>query len=81
MYIVQTERQSKEATLISHEGTIYGYHGEKPEGKRPLGRPTGKIILKWIFKKWDGRMDWIELAQNRDRWRALVNAVMKLMFP
>jgi hypothetical protein len=32
----------------------------------------GKIILKWIFKKWDEGTDWIELAQNRDKWRALV---------
>jgi hypothetical protein len=31
----------------------------------------GKIILKWIFKTRDGGMDWIELVQNRERWRVL----------
>jgi hypothetical protein len=42
---------------------------------------NGRIILKWIFKKWDGGMDWIDMAQNRDRWRALVSAVMNLRVP
>jgi hypothetical protein len=48
-----------------------------------LGDPgiDGMIILKWIFKKWDGDMDWIELAQDRDRQRALVNEVMNLWVP
>jgi len=43
-----------------------------------------RIILKWIFKKWEwgwGSMDWIDLAQNRDRWWVLVDAVMNLRVP
>jgi hypothetical protein len=38
----------------------------------------GRIILKWILEKWDGDMDWIDLAEEGDKWRALVNAVMNL---
>jgi hypothetical protein len=41
----------------------------------------GRIILKWIFEKWDGAVEWIDLAQDRDRWRAVVDAVMNLRFP
>ena len=45
-----------------------------------MGDPglDGKIILKW---KWDGSVDWIDLALDRDRWRAFVNAVMSLRVP
>ena len=40
----------------------------------------GKTILKCIFKKWDEGHAWIDLAQDRDRWQALVNAVMNFGF-
>ena len=56
----------------------------KPEGKRPLGRPR----LRWEDNsKMDlqevgyGDMDWIELAQDRDRWWEFVNAVMNFLVP
>jgi hypothetical protein len=50
----------------------------KPEGKRPLGRPRRRWedLLRRIFEKVEGDMDWIDLAQDRDRWRAFVNTVM-----
>jgi hypothetical protein len=51
----------------------------KPEGKRPLGRPRSRWVdnIKILEIGWDG-MDGIELAQDRDQWRALVNTVMNL---
>jgi hypothetical protein len=41
----------------------------------------GSIKLRWIFRKYYGDMDWIHQAQDRDSWRALVNAVMNLWGP
>jgi hypothetical protein len=41
----------------------------------------GKIILKCIYKTWDGGMDWIDMAQDRDRWWVLVNAIMNIRAP
>jgi hypothetical protein len=42
---------------------------------------VGRKILRLIFRKWDGGMDWCMLAQDRDRWRALMNAGMNLWVP
>jgi len=56
----------------------------KPEGKKPLGRPrrTWEDNIKTDLQEvgcWG--MEWIELVQNRDRWREFVNAVMNLRIP
>ena len=56
----------------------------KPEGKRPLGRPRGRWVdnIKMDLQQVVcGDIDWIEMALDRDRWRALVNAVMNLRIP
>jgi hypothetical protein len=57
----------------------YGILAGKPEGKRPLERPR----RRWVNNiKLDLReMDWIDLAQDRDQWRVLINTVMNLRVP
>ena len=56
----------------------------KPEGKRPLGRPRHRWVdnIRMDLQEVGcGYMDWIGLAQDRDRWRTLVSAVMNLRVP
>jgi hypothetical protein len=56
----------------------------KPEEKRPLGRPRfrlgNNIRMDLVEVGWDD-VDWIGLAQDRDRWRALVNSVLNFQVP
>jgi hypothetical protein len=69
---------------MGEKRNVYRLLVEKPEGERPLGR----IRRRWVDSiKMDlleicrGGVDWIGLAQDRDKWRALVNAVMNLRVP
>jgi hypothetical protein len=56
----------------------------KPEGKRPLGRPRRRLVDNIRMDLGEvgwGDVDWIGQAQDRDRWRALVNSALNLRFP
>ena len=69
---------------MGEERVVYRVLVGKPEGRRSLGRPR----IKWVDNiRMDiqevgcGYMDWIGLAQNRDRWRTLMSAVMNIRVP
>jgi hypothetical protein len=69
---------------IGEKRNAYRILVRKPEGKKTLGIPRRRWVdnIKMDLREieWDG-MDWIELAQNRDQWRALVNTVMNRRVP
>jgi hypothetical protein len=63
---------------------VYSLLVGKPEGKKPLGRPRRKCVNNIVLDLVEIGLivvDWIGLAQDRYRWRALVNAVMNLRVP
>ena len=66
---------------MGEEKDVYRVLLVKPEGRRPLGRPRRRWVDNYKMDLQEvgcGCMDWIGLAQDRDRWRTLVSAVMKL---
>ena len=72
---------------MAHMGDEWGVYRVlvgKPEGKRPLGRPRCRWVDNIMMDLQEvgcGHVDWIGLAQDRDRWRTLVSAVMNLRVP
>jgi hypothetical protein len=77
-------RWAGHVTRMGEKRNAYRILVGNPEGKRPLGRPKRRWMnnIKMDLRQigWDG-MDWIDLAQDRDKWRALVNPVMNLRVP
>jgi hypothetical protein len=65
---------------MREERKVYKVLVGNPEGKRPLGRPKRRWEdeIRMDLRAWGGGVDWIRLAQDRDRWRSVVNAVMNL---
>jgi hypothetical protein len=69
---------------MEEKRNVYRLLVGKPEGRRPLGRPGPRWldnIRMYLVEVGWGDADWIGLAQDRDRWRALVNSVLNLRVP
>jgi hypothetical protein len=77
-------RMAGDVARMGEKKNAYRILVGKPEGKRPLGGPRHRWVdnIKMVLREieWGG-MNWIDLAQDRDQWRALVNTIMKLSLP
>jgi hypothetical protein len=77
-------RWAEHVARMREKRNVYRLSVGKPEGKRPLGRPRRRRIdnIKMdLLEIGVSVVDWIGLAQDRYRWRALVNSVMNLLVP
>jgi len=76
-------RWAGHVALMGEERGVHRVLVRKPEGNRPLGRPRRRWedIIKMDLREVRGGGGWMDLAQDRNRWRALVNKVMKLRVP
>jgi hypothetical protein len=77
-------RRARHVARMGEKRNAYRILVGKPGGKRPLGRPRRRWVdnIKMDLReiRWDG-VNWIDVAQDRDQWRALVNTVMNLGIP
>jgi len=77
-------RWAGKVARMDEERRLYRVLVGEPEGNRPLGRPRRRCVgnIKMDLQEVGrGYMDWIGLAQDRNRWQTLVSAVMNLRFP
>jgi hypothetical protein len=81
---VKEDEMGRACSTNGEKRNAYSMLVGNPEGKRPLGRPRRRWVdnIKIDLREtgWDG-MDWIDLAQDGEQWRALVNTLMNLRVP